>query len=271
MPELPEVETTLRGITPHIVGKKIKTVIVRENRLRLQIPDIIKTILPHQRIQQVQRRGKYLLIKCSKGYLLIHLGMSGSLWVLSSDTPVKKHDHLEIRFSEDFCLRYNDPRRFGCVLWTSEPILNHPLLINLGPEPLETTFTGKYLHQNAKGRRIAIKNYLMDSHIVVGVGNIYANEVLFLTGIHPALAAGKISLKRYQCLAKTIKKVLNAAIEMGGTTLRDFTNGTGRPGYFQQSLQVYGRAGLACMQCESTIQKQIIGQRATYYCPICQR
>ncbi len=270
MPELPEVETTRRGITLHLEGKIIKTVIVREKRLRWQIPDILAVILPNQQIQQIHRRGKYLLFECSAGHVLIHLGMSGSLQVLPSNTPPKKHAHLDIVFTHGQCLRYHDPRRFGCVLWTSDPILDHPLLINLGPEPLSAAFTGKHLHHKAQGRRVAVKNYIMNSHIVVGVGNIYANEALFLAGIHPACAAGSISLVRYQRLADMIKQVLSAAIEMGGTTLRDFTDSVGKPGYFKQALRVYGRAGNACVQCGNSVLGQKIGQRATYYCPVCQ-
>jgi len=270
MPELPEVETIRRGIATHLEGQIIKTVIVREKRLRWQIPSSLATVLPGQQVQYIQRRGKYLLLECTAGHVLIHLGMSGNLQVLPSYTPLKKHDHLDIIFTEELCLRYNDPRRFGCVLWTTEPIFNHPLLIGLGPEPLETSFTGELLHRKAQGRRVTIKNYIMNSHTVVGVGNIYANEALFLAGIHPACAAGSISLKRYQHLADIIKRVLTAAIEKGGTTLRDFTNSAGNPGYFKQSLQVYGRAGEACMQCGQTILKTTIGQRATFYCSKCQ-
>jgi formamidopyrimidine-DNA glycosylase len=280
MPELPEVEITRRGIAAHLEGQIIQTVIVREKRLRWQISDCLTTVLPGQQIQHIHRRGKYLLLECNQGHILIHLGMSGSLLICPSNTPLKKHDHLDIVFTNDYCLRYHDPRRFGCVLWTNEPILNHPLLVNLGPEPLETTFTGElgeqgelgeHLHRHAQGRRMAVKNYIMNSHIVVGVGNIYANEALFLAGIHPASAAGSISLEHYQRLADIIQKILKAAIDMGGTTLRDFTDSAGNPGYFKQSLRVYGRAGLACVQCGNTVQHQKIGQRATYYCPVCQR
>jgi formamidopyrimidine-DNA glycosylase len=270
MPELPEVETTRRGIAAHLLGHQIDTVIVREKRLRWPIPDILINILPGQQVHQIQRRGKYLLLACDLGHVLIHLGMSGSLRVLSSNTPSSKHDHLDMIFTNGQCLRYRDPRRFGCVLWTTEPIQNHPLLIHLGPEPLTDTFTGKLMHQNAAGRRIAVKNYIMDARTVVGVGNIYANEALFLAKIHPATAAGKISLVRYQRLAESIKQVLTAAIEMGGTTLRDFSDSTGNPGYFKQSLQVYGRADEACVRCGNLIVRQKIGLRATYYCPACQ-
>ena len=270
MPELPEVETTRRGIIAPLTNQIIKTVIVREKRLRWTIPENLTTVLPGQQIQQVHRRGKYLLLQCTQGHLLIHLGMSGHLRILPFDTPLKKHDHIDVVLTNDLCLRYHDPRRFGCVLWTGDAILSHPLLVNLGPEPLETGFTGEYLYQKAQGRRIAVKNYIMDSHIVVGVGNIYANEALFLAGIHPARSIGQIDLIHYQSLAEKIKQVLSTAIEKGGTTLRDFTDSAGNPGYFKTSLQVYGRAGLACVQCQNTIQQQKIGQRATYYCPVCQ-
>lgn len=274
MPELPEVETTRRGIAAQIKGKTIEAVIVREKRLRWPIPDILVTILPGQQVQQVFRRGKYLLLECTMGHILIHLGMSGNLRVLPFDSSLlkrKKHDHLDIVFVDGLCLRYHDPRRFGCVLWTSNPLSNHPLLVNLGPEPLEAAFTGEYLHQNAQGRRVAVKNYIMNASTVVGVGNIYANEALFLAGIHPACSANEINLKPYQRLVKMIKQVLQAAIEKGGTTLRDFMNTSGNPGYFQQSLLVYNRAGEPCVKCGETLLMEKIGQRATYYCHHCQQ
>lgn len=271
MPELPEVETTRRGLIAHLVGHQIEAVIVREKRLRWPIPDILVSVLPSQQVYHIHRRGKYLLLECDQGHVLIHLGMSGSLRVLPSDSRFFKHDHLDIVFTNGQCLRYHDPRRFGCVLWTTEPVLSHPLLNHLGLEPLEAAFTGKHLHQNAVGRRIAVKNYIMDARTVVGVGNIYANEALFLARIHPATAAGKIGLVRYHRLAESIKQVLTAAIEMGGTTLRDFSDSAGNPGYFKQSLQVYGRADEACVRCQELIVRQKIGLRATYYCPACQR
>lgn len=271
MPELPEVETTRRGIATQIKGQTIKTVIVREKRLRWEVPDTLSTILPNQQVQQIHRRGKYLLIECNQGHLIIHLGMSGNLRVLPADTPIKKHDHVDIVFTNDICLRYHDPRRFGCILWTSEPVINHRLLVNLGIEPLETELMGEYLYKHAQGRRMAVKQYIMNAQIIVGVGNIYANEALFSVGIHPKQAAGKLKLEDYQRLADKIQQILNQAIKMGGTTLRDFTDSSGNPGYFSQKLQVYGRAGLACVQCGNTIEQQKIGQRATYYCPVCQR
>jgi formamidopyrimidine-DNA glycosylase len=270
MPELPEVETTMRGITTHIKGKTIKTVIVREKRLRWEIPETLSKILSGQQVQQVHRRGKYILIECNQGHIIIHLGMSGNLRVLPTNTAIKKHDHVDIVFTNDICLRYNDPRRFGCILWTNESVLKHRLLVNLGIEPLETEQMGEYLYQHAQKRRMAVKQYIMNAQIVVGVGNIYANEALFSSSIHPKRVAQDLSLEDYQRLADNIKQILNQAIQMGGTTLRDFTDSSGNPGYFSQKLKVYGRAGLDCVQCGNTIEQQKIGQRATYYCPICQ-
>ena len=270
MPELPEVETTRRGIASHIIAQTIKSVIVREKRLRWEVPDTLNKILPSQQVQEISRRGKYLLIKCSQGHLIIHLGMSGNLRVLPADSPLKKHDHVDIVFTNGICLRYHDVRRFGCILWTSEPVLNHRLLVNLGVEPLETELLGEYLHEHALGRKMLVKQYIMNAQIIVGVGNIYANEVLFLAGIHPTQAAGSLNLEDYQHIADNIKTILNQAIKMGGTTLRDFTDSSGNPGYFSQKLKVYGRAGLDCVQCGNTIEQQKIGQRATYYCPVCQ-
>jgi formamidopyrimidine-DNA glycosylase len=271
MPELPEVETTRRGIVKQTKEQVITKVIIREKRLRWPIPDDLSSILPGQQIEDVNRRGKYLLLKCTSGYIIIHLGMSGHLRVLDSNTAVKKHDHVDIVLSNGLCLRYHDPRRFGCVLWTSDAIFNHPLLVKLGPEPLEVEFTGEYLYSNAQKRRMAVKNYIMNAHVVVGVGNIYANEALFLAGIHPACSANEVNLKRYQNLVQIIKQVLQAAIEKGGTTLRDFVNTSGNPGYFQQSLLVYARAGEPCVKCGEKLLMEKIGQRATYYCYHCQQ
>ncbi len=271
MPELPEVETIRRGIATHLENQFIQTVIVREHRLRWPVPDHLADILPGQQVQRIVRRGKYLLFQCTTGHILIHLGMSGNLRLLPPSTPVKKHDHLDLIFDHQRCLRYHDPRRFGSVLWTTEPIFNHPLLSNLGPEPLSSDFTGEYLHHLAHKRNVAVKNYIMDSHIVVGVGNIYANEALFLAGIHPARPAGEVSRTRYQKLVTHVKQVLTRAIAMGGTTLRDFSDSTGQQGYFRQALQVYGRAGEACVNCGNLIQVQRIGQRASYFCKKCQR
>ncbi|MCK5876864.1 MAG: bifunctional DNA-formamidopyrimidine glycosylase/DNA-(apurinic or apyrimidinic site) lyase [Candidatus Marithrix sp.] len=271
MPELPEVETIKRGIVTHLEGQTIESVQVRQNQLRWQIPDKLATILPKQSIIKIKRRGKYLLLECDKGHILIHLGMSGNLRVLPSTTELKKHDHVDIILTNGSCLRYNDPRRFGCILWTEAPVLEHKLLINLGIEPLESGFDGKYLFDRAKKRRVVIKNFIMDSHVVVGVGNIYANEVLFSARIHPERAAGKVTLTEYKRLVNIIKKTLTVAIKMGGTTLRDFTDSDGKPGYFKQALQIYGRGGEICEQCGTIIHTKKIGQRMTYYCPICQK
>ncbi|MDM8568513.1 bifunctional DNA-formamidopyrimidine glycosylase/DNA-(apurinic or apyrimidinic site) lyase [Thiotrichales bacterium HSG1] len=271
MPELPEVETIKRGIASHLEGQIIKSVLVRETRLRWQVTDKINIILPKQTVISVKRRAKYLLFECDKGHILIHLGMSGNLQILPSNTELKKHDHVDIIFSNGQCLRYNDPRRFGCILWTEAPVFEHKLLANLGPEPLEKTFNGKYLYDRAKKRQVAIKNFIMDSKIVVGVGNIYANEALFTARISPERAAGKVSLNEYKRLADIIKKTLQVAIKMGGTTLRNFTDSAGNPGYFKQTLQIYGKGGEICSQCGTIIHTKKIGQRMTYYCPICQR
>ena len=270
MPELPEVETIRRNIVSSLQGQTIQAVIVRESRLRWLVPNTLATCLLGQSIHDIQRRGKYLLFQCELGYLLVHLGMSGNLRLLSVQTPVNQHDHLDIVFANELCLRYHDPRRFGCVLWTSEPVLQHPLLINLGLEPLEPEFTGNYLYHLAQRRKVPVKTYIMNSHIVVGVGNIYANESLFLAGIHPTKPSGQISLERYQCLAKSIQQVLRIAIENGGTTLRDFKDSAGNPGYFKPLLQIYGRTGQPCNQCGNPIQQQKLAQRATYYCSSCQ-
>ncbi|OQW95762.1 MAG: DNA-formamidopyrimidine glycosylase [Beggiatoa sp. IS2] len=270
MPELPEVETLRRGITPQIQGQSFETIIVRETRLRWPVPAELNTLLVGQQIKQIQRRGKYLLFECTQGHLLIHLGMSGSLRLLSPDEPLKKHDHLDFIFTHSLCLRYHDPRRFGSILWTAEPITTHPLLAKLGIEPLSDDFNGHYLYQIAKNRQCKIKTFIMNNIIVVGVGNIYANEALFSAKIHPARSVATIDLPEYQRLAVSIQATLTMAIAQGGTTLRDFADSEGQPGYFSQSLQVYGREGQACYQCGTPIQQQRLSQRASYYCPICQ-
>ena len=270
MPELPEVETTRRGIAPHVTGHRITDVVIRERRMRWPVDPALRQHIQGQRLAAVDRRGKYLLLRMPAGTLIIHLGMSGSLRLARADTPIKKHDHLDIIFDNHKILRYHDPRRFGCVLFTSEPAEEHFLLNELGVEPLERGFTGKYLYALSRQRSLAVKLFIMDSHIVVGVGNIYASEALFLAGIHPKRAAGKITLERYTALVKAIKQVLRASIRQGGTTLRDFVNGEGQPGYFAQQLRVYGRAGEPCRKCLQPIRHIVLGQRATYYCPHCQ-
>jgi formamidopyrimidine-DNA glycosylase len=272
MPELPEVETTRRGIAPHVTGRVVRAVVVRDARLRWPVPAArFQRELVGQRVDVVTRRGKYLLLSTSAGTLILHLGMSGSLRLVSAAEPPQKHDHVDIVLDSGQSLRLRDPRRFGAVLWTTRPAGKHALLKSLGPEPLSEAFDGGHLYQRSRKRRVAVKVFIMDSKVVVGVGNIYANEALFLTGIHPEIAAGRVSRARYEQLAAVIKQVLHEAISQGGTTLRDFVNGEGKPGYFQQRLNVYGRAGEACPRCGSAIQVIRQGQRATYYCPRCQK
>lgn len=269
MPELPEVETTLRGIAPHIQQKIIKQIIIRNKNLRWQVPKELNQQLPGQKIQALTRRGKYILINLKSGTLIIHLGMSGSLRILPQAEKINKHDHIDIIFNNNICLRYTDPRRFGCFLWAENDPEYHPLLKHLGPEPLENNFNGKYLLSRANKRKMPIKNFIMDSKIVVGVGNIYANEALFLANIHPQKAVKDISLVQFNRLANSIKKVLRAAIKQGGTTLRNFTASDGKPGYFKQKLQVYGRENLPCLRCKTKLTAIRIGQRASVYCKRC--
>ncbi|QFY91096.1 bifunctional DNA-formamidopyrimidine glycosylase/DNA-(apurinic or apyrimidinic site) lyase [Magnetovirga frankeli] len=268
MPELPEVETSRRGIAPLIEGLLVSAVRVRQPLLRWPVSPELEQELVGQRILEVARRGKYLLLHTASGCLILHLGMSGSLRVLPTDTPAGKHDHLDVCLGER-CLRLHDPRRFGAALWSSEP-LRHPLLAGLGPEPLSDAFTAEYLQARLKGRSAAIKTLLMDSRLVVGVGNIYANEALFAAGIHPNRAGGRIGKARLQRLSLEVKQVLQRAIDQGGTTLRDFSRVDGRPGYFAQELKVYGRAGQPCPGCGQGIRQIRLGQRSSYYCPHCQ-
>lgn len=271
MPELPEVETIRCGIAPHVVGKEITRVIVREARLRWPVPPELTLQLAGSRIHTVERRAKYLLLRNAQGCLLMHLGMSGSLRILPATFPAGRHDHVDIVFEDGLCLRLRDPRRFGALLWTGSDPLQHPLLSSLGPEPLEDHLNGDYLYERARGRSLAVKHFIMDSHIVAGVGNIYANEALFLAGIHPARRAGRIGRARYQVLACSIKQVLSAALAEGGTTLRNFHASDGKPGYFRAQLRVYGRAQYPCAACGRPVQVLRQGQRASYYCASCQR
>ncbi len=270
MPELPEVETTRRGVEPYSRGCTVESLVVREPRLRWPVPPDLSRLLRGQVIRSVERRAKYLLFRTDPGTLMVHLGMSGSLRVMADDEPPLLHDHIDIRMREGYCLRYNDPRRFGCFLWL-QPGEEHPLLRNLGPEPLSPAFDGDLLYRRSRGRRGPVKSLIMDGKVVVGVGNIYANEALFLSGIHPGRAAGRISLARYQSLAEHIKQVLTSAIAQGGTTLRDFVGGDGRPGYFAQQLFVYGRGGAPCKHCGNALREARLGQRSTVYCVACQR
>lgn len=270
MPELPEVETTRRGIAPFIEGQRVSRVIVRERRLRWPIPEDLDVRLSGQRIECVERRAKYLLMKAESGTLIGHLGMSGSLRLVECGLPAAKHEHVDIELESGLALRYTDPRRFGALLWSSDPH-NHELLIRLGPEPLTDLFDGERLYQLSRGRSMAIKPFIMDNAVVVGVGNIYASEALFAAGIDPRREAGTVSRARYVTLAHEIKRILAHAIERGGTTLRDFVGGDGQPGYFQQELFVYGRGGQFCKACGSTLREVKLGQRASVYCPKCQR
>lgn len=271
MPELPEVETTRCGIAPHIENNTITKVIVRNRSLRWPIPNGLNNKLKDKIITSVTRRAKYLLINTNAGSLIVHLGMSGSLRILPSTTAVEKHDHFEIQFKDGQCLRLRDPRRFGCVLWEKKDPSQHKLLINLGPEPLDETFNAALLFEKSRKRKTTIKQFIMDAKVVVGVGNIYASESLFLAGIRPTRAAGKITKKNAQDLTLAIKKILKQAIKQGGTTLKDFKSSDGKPGYFQQKLKVYDRKDKACLTCEKPIKNITLGQRSTFYCAHCQK
>lgn len=270
MPELPEVETSRRGITPHLLGETVSAVVVRQPKLRWPVPETLSN-LEGQVIESIDRRAKYLLLETQAGTCILHLGMSGNLKVLPVGTEPGKHDHVDIIFNHGKLLRLNDPRRFGAVLWTELPPSAHPLLSKLGPEPLSEAFHSHHLYQKSRGRTLAVKQFLMDNHVVVGVGNIYANEALFRAGIHPKKAAGQIGQSRYQQLTTAVKQVLAEAIEQGGTTLRDFAQADGKPGYFQQTLFVYGREGQPCSHCGGLIKSIRLGQRNTFYCGQCQR
>ncbi|MEZ5570564.1 MAG: bifunctional DNA-formamidopyrimidine glycosylase/DNA-(apurinic or apyrimidinic site) lyase [Halioglobus sp.] len=271
MPELPEVETTRRGVAPHCMGRKVIQVAVREPRLRWPVPNELAIALTGQTITGVNRRAKYLLFQTAAGSALVHLGMSGSLRIVSRDDPVARHDHIDIVLDDGNCLRYHDPRRFGCFLWLAQGEAVHPLLAQLGPEPLSTEFDGPMLYRRSRSRKGPVKSFIMDGKVVVGVGNIYANEALFLSGIRPNRAAGRISKVRYERLALHIKQVLTFAIERGGTTLRDFVGGDGKPGYFAQELYVYGRKGQPCKVCGTLLREVRLGQRSSVYCVTCQQ
>lgn len=270
MPELPEVEVCRQGIKPHILNKQVSDVIVRNSKMRWPIPATITNMIGSS-IMSVKRRAKYLLIETSKGTLILHLGMSGAIRVLDKDTPIKKHDHFDLVLNNNLVLRLNDPRRFGAVLWSTDDINKHELFTKLGPEPLLDDFSSDYLFQKSRKKTVAIKTFLMNNHVVVGVGNIYANEALFQAGINPTQAAGKISKKRFIVLTDIIKKVLTDAITQGGTTLKDFTQADGKPGYFAQELKVYGRKGEPCIICKTNLKELKQAGRATFYCPSCQK
>lgn len=276
MPELPEVETTRRGIEPHLKNRMINDIIIRQPNLRWPIPDHIASTYPGQKIIAVNRRGKYLLIHTTNkqtvnSVLMFHLGMSGSLRILEESVSPGKHDHVDILLDNNKLLRFHDPRRFGSLLeCPAEQPLSHHLLERLGPEPLSDEFSGDYLYQHSRNRTLSIKSFIMDSHVVVGLGNIYATETLFEAGIHPTRAAGKISKARYTILVIEAKKIIDNAIQKGGTTLRDFVNATGKPGYFQQQLKVYGREDQPCVRCQTSIRRIKQNQRSSWYCPQCQ-
>lgn len=271
MPELPEVETTRRGIAPALLGRSVASVVVRERRLRWPVPTTLGRKLTGQVIDTVERRAKYLLLGTRGGTLLAHLGMTGSLRVLDPATPLLTHDHADILLDSGRCLRFNDPRRFGCLLWITGDPARHRLLNGLGPEPLADGFDGAHLWQRARGRRVAVKSFIMDASVVVGVGNIYASEALFRAGIAPTTPVGRVSRERMAALAAAIRAVLGEAIEVGGTTLRDYVNADGLPGYFRQKLFVYERHDQPCRRCRTPIRHRVLGQRSTYHCPSCQR
>lgn len=270
MPELPEVETTLRGIEPYLLDETITDVIVRNPSLRWPVPVSDLQALIGLKVTLLERRAKYILIHTEAAAIILHLGMSGSMRILSSDTPAEKHDHIDLVMANGMVARFNDPRRFGCCLLAQPPVATHKLLANLGPEPLSAEFTGEHLFNASRAKKTPIKNFIMDGAIVVGVGNIYASESLFEAAIRPTTPAYKVSKKRYDLLACEIKKVLAKAIQAGGTTLNDFTQADGKPGYFSHELQVYARNGEPCNRCSKPIKSKVIGQRNTFFCSGCQ-
>lgn len=281
MPELPEVETTRRGLAPLLQGRRVAGITVRQPRLRWPVPAELPAAITGQIIQAVDRRAKYLLFRTRAGTLILHLGMSGSLRVIPAEQagppgsdcrpPPGRHDHVDLRLDDGSCLRYTDPRRFGSLHWCPGPAQRHWLLRHLGPEPFDPAFDGDALYRRSRGRRSSVKAFIMDSANVVGVGNIYASESLFRAGIHPGRPAGRVGLSRYRALTAAVRQVLGEAIAAGGTTLRDFTASDGRPGYFAQTLDVYGRGGEPCPRCGRPIRQRRIAQRSTWYCPGCQR
>lgn len=270
MPELPEVETTRRGLEPHLLGHRITDLVVRQPQLRWPVPTGLRQWLVGATIHRLERRAKYLLIAVGEGTLMVHLGMSGTLRVVGMDLPIGRHDHVDIGLEGGAVLRYNDPRRFGSILWIEGDPLLHPLLSQLGPEPLSALFDADYLQQRALRSRRAIKLFLLDQRVVVGVGNIYANEALFHARISPWAEVSTLSHDVWQRLVVAIQQTLGAALSAGGTTLKDFVDSDGRPGYFSQQLQIYGREGEGCRVCGSLIQRHSQGQRSTWHCPLCQ-
>lgn len=269
MPELPEVEVTRRGIAPHLTGRRISGVAVRESRLRWPVPREVHA-LAGRTVRTIRRRGKYLVVDCGDGHLILHLGMSGSLRVLPPGTPAQKHDHFDLELG-DRVLRLRDPRRFGAVLWTTGDADAHPLLAHLGIEPLSRGLDARRLHALTRAHRASIKTFLMDGRRIVGVGNIYASESLFRAGINPRKPAHRLTFEQCARLAKAIKDTLRAAIKAGGSTLRDFVGADGAAGYFQNRYWVYDRAGQKCRRCGMLVRKVLQGQRSTYYCVTCQK
>jgi len=271
MPELPEVETTRRGLLPHVVGRRIRGVVVRNPNLRWPVPRDLSRTLRGERVVDIRRRGKYLLFDVGAGHLLVHLGMSGRLSLVPSDRPARAHDHVDVRFEGEKAMRLTDPRRFGAMLWLRKPAEEHALLEGLGLEPLEADFTGAALARSAKGRRVAVKQFLMNSRVVTGVGNIYASEALFRARIHPQRSVARISRASWDKLAAAVRDTLEQALASGGSTLRDFAAVNGASGRYQNRFLVYGRAGKPCPVCGTAIRVSRQGQRSTFYCPSCQR
>ena len=273
MPELPEVETTRRALAPALTGKRIRDLVVREPRLRWPIPADLRQQVRGETLLSVRRRAKYLLLDCAAGSAILHLGMSGRVHLLKAAPPPGRHDHVDLLLDGDLCLRFRDPRRFGALLWCPGDALQHPLLAHLGPEPLACPATelADHLCARAHGRKVAVKPFLMNHQVVVGVGNIYASEALFLAGISPGKAAGRLTRPQWSRLAMAVQRVLDDAIAAGGTALRDFRDSDGKPGYFQQQLHVYGRAGEDCPRCGAPVRQRRLGQRSSFYCSQCQR
>jgi formamidopyrimidine-DNA glycosylase len=271
MPELPEVETTRRGLLPHVVGRRIHDVVVRNRDLRWPVPRDLRQRLRGEEVLDIRRRGKYLLFECRHGHLLVHLGMSGRLSLVARDQPPRPHDHIDLQLEGREAVRLTDPRRFGAMLWVRGPTERHALLRGLGLEPLEASFDGAALQRLARGRRVAVKQFLMNARLVTGVGNIYASEALFRARIHPLCSVARISRPRWDRLAAAVRETLESALAAGGTTLRDYASLEGRPGEFGTQCAVYGREGEPCPACRAPIRALRQGQRSTFYCPACQR
>jgi formamidopyrimidine-DNA glycosylase len=271
VPELPEVETTRRSLEPALVGRRVESVVVRDRRLRWPVPRELEKRLTGATIDATSRRAKYLLIDTNRGHVIVHLGMSGSLGIVALRAPPRLHDHIDVVLDDGNVLRFHDPRRFGSWHWVEGDPAAHPLLAGLAPEPLAPEFDAQYMHRITHGRSVAIKQLLMNGKLVTGVGNIYASEALHRAAINPKTSARRLSLARCAALVDAIKETLGRAIAAGGSTLRDYVDGHGNPGYFQQEYAVYDRAGEACPRCGGTVKGFRQGQRSTYYCPRCQR